>query len=191
MNYSDIKHKFNTVNGFMGSEAQREFMFNLAKMTNCAAEIGSYKGLSACIVLAGMSDTNRALPPRYYCIDTFEASNTELESESTLEEFTNAVKEFDPRSLHYKILKGFSGDPHVLDQIKDETLEFLYIDGSHETEDVLNDVILYHSKIVRGGLYLFHDFTWDTVRAAVDSAAIGGILEPICRMDDFGVYRKK
>jgi hypothetical protein len=79
----------------------------------------------------------------------------------------------------------------VLDQIKDESLEWVYIDGSHETEDVLNDILLYHSKLAPQGLYLFHDFTWPSVRAAVDSAAIGGILEPICRMDDFGVYRKK
>ena len=173
MNYSDIKHKFNAVNGFMGSESQREFMFNLAKVTNVAAEIGSWKGLSACIVLAGMSDTNRALQPKYYCIDTFESSNAELNSEPTLDEFTRAVREFDPQDRHYHILKGFSSDAHVLKQIPDETLEWIYVDGSHETEDVFNDIVLYHPKITHNGLYLFHDFTWETVRAAVDRAEIG------------------
>jgi len=189
MNYADVSNHVNEVNGFMGSISQREFMFNLGKVTENAAEIGSWKGLSAVIVLLGMRSVCRETIPKYYCIDTFEASNEELNSESTFEEFSKATGKFDDLKIIQPI-KGWSTDLKTLEQIPNN-LDWVYIDGDHSTEAVYNDIILYHPKIKTNGLILFHDHTWETVKAGIDKAAEEKLIELVCFFDDFGVYKVK
>jgi len=189
MTYQKIKPVIDQVNGFMGSEAQREFMFNLGKVTTCAAEIGSYKGLSACIVAAGINSVHHltANKPRYFCIDTFACSNAELDKESTLEEFTHVTSQIDTIKC-IQVLKGWSTDWQVLGKVP--SLEWVYVDGSHETQDVIADIKSYHPKVQDNGMLLFHDHTWDSVRAAIDWAEKVGMIKQICHFDDFGVYKK-
>ena len=188
MNYSQVSNYLQSVNGFMGSEAQREFMFNLGKMTNKAAEIGSYKGLSASIVVLGMISSNKLEVPSYYCIDTFESSNIELNDESTLNEFTNALKNIDQYGI-VKVLKGYSTDKEILELVPND-LDWIYIDGSHETDDVIKDIELYVDHIKDEGLLLFHDHTWESVIKAINKKVEDGLISLVCFFDDFGVYKK-
>lgn len=189
MNYSNVSDYIKNINGFMGSEAQREFMFNLGKMTDCAAEIGSFKGLSAAIVLLGMVNSGKSEVPSYYCIDTFEASNIELNDESTFDEFKKVIDAIDKYGI-VKPIKGYSTDENVIKQIPNN-LDWIYIDGSHETEDVIKDIELYVPLVKTNGLLLFHDYTWDTVRVAVELMETKGLISLVCVFDDFAVYKKK
>jgi len=187
MNYSDASHQINQVNGFMGSQAQREFMFNLAKTTEKAAEIGSFKGLSAVIVLLGMNSVQREAG-EYYCIDTFEASNVELTSESTYDEFVRVTNGVDGKG-QTKIVKGWSTAPETLAQVP-SNLDWVYIDGDHETDGVIADIEAYVPKVKEGGLVLFHDHTWESVKAGVDKCVSNKIIQHLCHFDDFGIYKK-
>jgi predicted O-methyltransferase YrrM len=168
----------------MGSEAQREFMFNLGKITNIAAEIGSYKGLSAAIVLSGMMATERTDLPKYYCIDTFQSSNEELDGKDTLDEFKKNLGVIDTLGIVVPVV-GYSYNV-VLD-IPNE-LDWVYIDGSHDTDSVLRDILMYAPKVKRGGYLLFHDYTWDSVKKAIDQEAKVGFIKHVCSFDDFAVH---
>ena len=42
-------------------------------------------------------------------------------------------------------------------KFKDESLEFVFIDASHEYEDVLNDLQAWFPKIKKGGILAGHD----------------------------------
>lgn len=46
---------------------------------------------------------------------------------------------------------------NVISKFKDETYDFVFIDGSHVFEDVKRDYELYEKKIKSGGLIFFHD----------------------------------
>ena len=173
----------------MGSQAQREFMLNLAKTTEVAAEIGSFKGLSAVIVALGMNSVQRSAPGAYYCIDTFEASNVELNSESTIEEFTRVTREVDHQGC-IKTIRGWSTAPETLNQIP-SNLDWVYIDGDHETPGVIADIVAYVPKVKPSGLVLFHDHTWESVKAGIDKCVNDGLISHVCHFDDFGIYRKK
>lgn len=189
MNYADASHHINSVNGFMGSLAQREFMFNLAKTTDKAAEIGSFKGLSAAIVAMGMNSVTKDKNPEYYCIDTFEASNEELNSEATLDKFIRATQPID-RNKSIKIVKGWSTAPETLAQIPFE-LDWVYIDGDHSTEGVIADIRAYTPHVKQEGLVLFHDHTWDSVRAGVNHfVEKENSIRLVSYFDDFGIYKK-
>jgi len=47
---------------------------------------------------------------------------------------------------------------NVADQIEDESLDFVYIDGDHRYEAVYKDIELYFSKVKIGGLIGGHDY---------------------------------
>lgn len=185
MRYEDVKRQIDTIEGYMGSEAQREFMFNLAKITNVAAEIGSYKGLSAAIVSLGMQSADN-LTGVYYCIDTFESSNEELSSGNTYATFCENMLII--KDHHVFPVIGYSYDSNVLKKIPND-LDWIYIDGDHSTESVYSDILHYHSKVKKNGLMLFHDHTWESVLIGVKKAVNDGIIELVTSFDDFGVYK--
>lgn len=168
--------------GFMGSFEQRSFMFQLGTASKRACEIGAYCGLSSVIVGMGMKNTGR-----YYCIDTFEASNKELLHENTFDKWTAAIQHYGLENTCVPV-KGWSHDLAVYAQIP-SGLDFVYVDGDHEFNSVLLDGLMYRSKIRPDGLMLFHDSTWPNVRAAIDQMIKMELLTAVRVINDFTVTR--
>lgn len=54
------------------------------------------------------------------------------------------------------MLKGLSSD--MAKQIKDNSIDLLYLDGSHDYEGVLKDLNTYFPKVKTGGIISGHDF---------------------------------
>lgn len=168
--------------GFMGSYEQRAFMFHLGTASKCAAEIGAYCGLSSVLVGMGMKNTGR-----YYCIDTFEASNAELVHENTFDKWQAAIRHYGLENTCVPV-KGWSTDLAVYAQIPGN-LDFVYVDGDHETESVLVDALMYRSKVRPNGLLLFHDTPWPKVKAALDQLVRMEMLTVVRVIHDFTVCR--
>ena len=56
---------------------------------------------------------------------------------------------------------------------EDKSLDFVFIDASHEYEDVKNDIVSWLPKIKHGGILAGHDYwsdpdSWPSVRKAVN-----------------------
>jgi predicted O-methyltransferase YrrM len=52
---------------------------------------------------------------------------------------------------------------------KDRSLDFVFIDGSHEYEDVKEDIYHWYPKVKKGGIIAGHDYTtYAGVKEAVD-----------------------
>ena len=66
-----------------------------------------------------------------------------------------------------KILKGYSYSPEVLQKVKDNSVDFVFIDGDHSYEGCKKDIELYLPKIKKGGLIIGHDVHWVGVNRAV------------------------
>lgn len=67
---------------------------------------------------------------------------------------------FDKFNLEVKtvnLLKGFSNDVGILDQIKNERYDLIYIDGDHSYEGVLTDLKNFCPKLNKGGLLVMDD----------------------------------
>lgn len=62
-------------------------------------------------------------------------------------------------------------------QVPDRTLDFVFIDASHDTESVLADIRAWRPKLKAGGMLTGHDANWPTVSDALDEELPGWKLE--------------
>lgn len=126
------------------------------------AEIGSFSGESASIFIN--SNHFKTL----YCIDPWklgyderdEASFQAIEAERVFDEkFKN-----EPRIVKIKKMSN-----EAYKDIPDESLDFIYIDGCHKYENVLEDLTNFYPKIKKGGFISGHDLSdcWYGVIQAV------------------------
>ena len=117
-----------------------------------AVEIGSYAGESTNLILStGIFD-------KIYCIDAwkngYDVTDYASDTTETAEEVFDRGIGNDKRVVK---IKGFSYD--VVDQIKDNSIDFLYVDGCHTYEAVKKDLEMYACKVKKNGVIAGHDYT--------------------------------
>jgi len=69
----------------------------------------------------------------------------------------------------------------------------LFIDGDHSYEGVAHDIRNYSSRLVKGGLIAFHDYSnpqFPDVKRAVDDLCTNTDFEYVCNYDSLRVLRK-
>lgn len=86
-----------------------------------------------------------------------------------------AVKRLD--GLNFDWLIGFS--EHRFDDIADESLDFVYIDGDHTYNFVMLDIILWTRKVRPGGIVSGHDFGLGGVKPALMDYCKANKIGPI------------
>jgi predicted O-methyltransferase YrrM len=159
-------------------------------------EIGCWKGASTLQILQAMNETNQNDENTLLCIDTWLGA---------AEFYTNPTPERDLQKLlgypqvYYQFLSniyhaGYLSNIRPLplpSNIAYKTItnipnhdvgfDFVYIDGSHEYEDVLSDIKNYWPLLRQGGVMFGDDYTnsaFPGVKKAVDEIfADGGQLE--------------
>ncbi len=91
-----------------------------------------------------------------------------LEGRAKKGQFFSCAKQLSPWNSKIEYIIKFAEDAHT--QIKDNSLDFVYIDGNHEKEYVTKDLELYWPKLKVGGLMAGHDFgeKWQGVIDAVN-----------------------
>jgi hypothetical protein len=117
-------------------------------------EIGSWKGKSSVFMAVEIANSNKNI--EFYCIDTWKGSNEHkhLDLNNLYETFLHNMK---PVESYYFPLKLTSVEASK--KFKDNSLDFVFIDGSHEYNDVRNDIISWLPKIKDGGILAGHDYT--------------------------------
>jgi len=106
----------------------------------------------------------------FHTIDTWEGSKENqddyyVKNGSLYEKFITNIK---PVQNYIKVIKSDSVKASF--SYEDNSIDFLFIDGSHEYEDVKKDLVAWFPKIKQGGLIAGHDYTddWKSVKNAVD-----------------------
>jgi hypothetical protein len=61
-------------------------------------------------------------------------------------------------------MKSEDGLHHLLDTIGKESIDFAYIDASHEARDVLSDGILVWKLMKENGIVIFDDYIWEDLK---------------------------
>jgi hypothetical protein len=73
------------------------------------------------------------------------------------------------RAEKFELRKGFS---HIeLNRLNDDFFDFIYIDGNHNSSNVLEDAILSFRKLKINGYLIFDDYDWESVKKGVDAFA--------------------
>lgn len=56
--------------------------------------------------------------------------------------------------------------------VKDMSLDFVFVDASHDTESVKKDISAWNMKLRPGGYFVGHDFNWPSVQRALKALEI-------------------
>jgi MMP 1-O-methyltransferase len=137
---------------------EAEVLYSLASGCDGAiVEIGSWKGRSS--VCLGFGSRNNPRQPFVYCIDPFTGSREHREVDpmvNTWKEFRKNIENCGMDSIIHPMMRtsreaynNFSGK-----------IGLLFIDGSHEYEDVEFDFLSWRKFVPKGGWICFHDYNW-------------------------------
>jgi predicted O-methyltransferase YrrM len=109
---------------------------------------------------------------RLYGIDPWDLLNTEYNESydhtgNMKDCFQNIVAT--GRVNKFDIRKGFSYIE--VQRFDDNFFDFVYIDGNHNPANVLEDAVLAFRKLKSGGILIFDDYDWPSVKPAIDRFA--------------------
>lgn len=114
------------------------------------AEVGVYRGLYSrylCKYCPGL---------KLYSIDSWAAYKGYKDYDDN--DIVDAKREAEERTKGYDctLIQGWSNE--VVKQFDDESLDFVFIDGNHAYEYVVEDIALWSKKVRKGGIVYGHDF---------------------------------
>ena len=145
--FARVKELIEDVPGWLSDE-EGEALYELAKECTgrgVIVEIGSWKGKST-ICLAAGSRAGRGV--RIFAVDPH-ADYRHGEFKENIDRAGIADLVTPVQGLSQAVVDDF-----------DEPIELLFVDGSHEEEDVRVDFETWVPKVVDGGIVAFHDTTW-------------------------------
>lgn len=95
-----------------------------------------------------------------YCIDGWKAYSeyVDIKEQKLIDEYYKEAKKL-TKGYDCKLIKKLSMD--AVKKIKDESLDFVYLDGNHAFEYITNDIAEWSKKVRHGGLIIGHDF-WNS-----------------------------
>lgn len=144
--------QINKVEGFLKSPQQERWFFKAAKAAAPDAvivEIGSFKGRSTVSFGFGCLGASKHI----YAIDLFEGDNNIYGTGDFLKIFNQNINSCGLSDYVTPIKK------HSLEVAKEwnRPIDILFIDGSHEYEDVKADFFAFYPFVKPGGIVAFHD----------------------------------
>ena len=136
-----------------------QFLRTTGRKNLVGAEIGTLDGWHALEIM-------EALPiKKLYLIDPYKAYEDYEESVGNPRKTQKALNE--RMRVAKKVLKKYGGKVEFIRMlsedaakvIKNNSLDFVYIDGNHQYEFAKKDVKLYYPKVKKGGFLAGHDYT--------------------------------
>ena len=131
-------------------------------------EIGSFLGRSTHYLATALMNANKE-QVKIYCIDTFQGSSEHVSlklPKDFLFMFKENLKFFIGREMVVPC-QGRSDSQEILDKFKDESIDYIMVDGAHEHEPVLDDIENWWPKLKPEGVMFGDDFKLDSVSEAV------------------------
>ncbi|MBE9039449.1 class I SAM-dependent methyltransferase [Oscillatoriales cyanobacterium LEGE 11467] len=154
--YQSIKPAVDAIEGFL-VPGQEKYLFDKVKsMPEDATivEIGSFRGRSTVAMAYACVGTKRKI----YCIDPWNFKGSKSFPENMFEIWTENIKR-NGLDSYVTPLKGYSRD--ILSRWPElagnQQIDFIFIDGGHEYEDVLPDFQLAFPLVKPGGWIALHD----------------------------------
>ena len=120
-------------------------------------EVGCWKGKSAAYMCVEIANSNKNI--EFFCVDTWEGSVEHEGMEELSKLYDIFIDNLRPVEEYYFPLKMTSLEGAK--KFKDNSLDFVFIDASHEYEDVRDDILAWYPKVKPGGIIAGHDYYHD------------------------------
>tara|TARA_B100000989_G_scaffold267545_1_gene221697 strand:+ start:3731 stop:4405 length:675 start_codon:yes stop_codon:yes gene_type:complete len=155
-------NNFHIFNFFLPSDKNEKFDY---------LEVGCFEGLSSFFVLSEYPQVNA------YLLDIWDSPNTN--SNSLSKNFNLIEKNFDKNLSDFDFNKIKDDSVIAMRKLlkQNTKFDFIYIDGSHNGEDILSDAIEAFKILKRKGIIFFDDFLqYDSNRYIQSYEGIGRFL---------------
>lgn len=155
-------------------------MVKLFPSSSRFVEVGSWKGKSSAYMAVKIANSNKDI--EFYCVDTWEGAGCQyphLVNDMPKDLYESFLFNMKPVNKYYFPLKLKSLD--AVEKFKDNSLDFVFIDASHEYKDVKDDILAWLPKVKNNGILAGHDYTsyWPGVVKAVDET-LGHVFADEC-----------
>ncbi len=165
-----MDHFFNNIQGWTDNDLFKVYSNAIENNSDGAhfVEIGSWKGRSASYMCVEIINSGKKI--QFDCVDPWTGTSddehgfdSDYQNKTLFQAFTNNMK---PVEEHYNAIKLQSIEAAKL--YKDESLDFVFIDGAHDYENVKADILAWLPKVKTGKILSGHDWkVSDGVQKAV------------------------
>ena len=150
-------------------------------------EIGTWKGKSAMYMAEQIKGSKKNI--KFYTIDIYmyteEHNRRGVRFAENTSFFDEVAKNLEPLKDYVTMLQGRSQDLYT--QFEDNSIDFIFMDGNHDYEDVKEDIRKWFPKVKKGGYIGGHDYCEPScgVKKAVDEL----LFSPLPNKSSF-IYQK-
>ena len=116
-------------------------------------EVGSWKGKSSAYMAVEIINSGKNID--FFCVDTWKGSDEHSDSQKH-QLFEKFLKNIEPVASYIKPLRMTS--LQAANTFKDQSIDFCFIDASHDYENVKNDILAWLPKVKRDGIMGGHDY---------------------------------
>lgn len=177
-----MEHFYKTIEGWCDYEDIYRTAIDSASNGAVFVEIGAYKGKSG--AFAGVEIVNSGKDIALNLVDHFRGNAEHLDEKSTWFDsaiksdpeylYNTCVKNLEPLQDKIKIIRKTS--VQAAKSFKPNSVDFVFIDGNHDTQSVQSDIDAWYPKVKVGGIIAGHDYkTYRAVEIAVNSRFSTGL----------------
>lgn len=161
-----MQHFYKSIQGWFTFPKLYSRIVMEAKENSTFVEIGSWLGQSSAYMAVDIINSGKKI--KFDCVDTWLGSAEHENSSEVLD-----------KTLYEKFLKNIEPVKHIINPIRmpsleasatyeDSTLDFVFIDASHDYHNVINDIYAWYPKVKSGAVLAGHDYAFPGVEKAVN-----------------------
>lgn len=187
-----------------GWNGKSEFFCQTIKklLPDTIIEVGTWKGQSA--ITMGKCCKDFSLSSKIYCVDTWlgaiefwtDLSHTEERNLIQKNGYPQIYYQFLSNVVHNKLEDFIIPFPNTsliaarFFKKNNITSKMIYIDGSHDEDDVYMDIKYYYDILEKGGIMFGDDYSWYQVRNAVNKFTEELKISYETHQDNFWIINK-
>lgn len=128
-------------------------------------EVGTWLGRSAAYMAVEIANSGKKI--KFDCIDNWQGAGLE-EHEPVINKtvYQTFLKNIEPVKDFITPVTGNSVE--ICNLYADNSLDFIFLDASHDYDNVIQDIKAWYPKLKKGGIIAGHDYDWESVRKAVN-----------------------
>lgn len=156
-----MEHFWQNIDGYLDHFELYDLALSRSVDGSKFIEIGTYKGRSAAYMAVEIENSKKQIT--LDTIDHYSISNDN--SANSTDQYETVLRNLDSVKHIVKAMKMKSADAAEL--YENNSLDFVYIDASHDYESVKEDILSWYDKVKIGGIIGGDDFGWPGVESAV------------------------
>lgn len=186
-----MEHIYQNIQGWFTFPKFYSSIVEQSKDNYHIVEIGAWKGKSTAYMAVEIANSNKKI--KFDCVDTWEGDDDikNCHDEPLLKEpnllYEHFLKNIEPVKQYINPIRKTSFEASKL--FLNETLNCVFIDGSHDYDSVKSDILAWLPKIKNGGVLSGHDFSHQPIKKALKDTLGSGFFE--FKNEDVWVFKVK